>query len=104
LAFGDKTTVGKTSKARDVTIKNDGSKKTGLAVSIEMESVSPSVFSLESGCDRTLEPTKSCKVSVTFKPANTTPQSGSLKIFDDAVGSPQSVAISGTGKAVKKKN
>jgi len=41
---------------------------------------------------------------VTFKPANTTPQSGSLKIFDDAVGSPQSVAISGTGKAVKKKN
>jgi len=38
---------------------------------------------------------------VTFKPADTTPQSGSLMIFDNVTGSPQPVGLSGTGKAAK---
>ena len=62
VAFGDKTTIGATSKARTVTIKNDGDKKTGLAVSVEMESATPSVFAVKSECEQTLEPGKSCKV------------------------------------------
>jgi hypothetical protein len=39
---------------------------------------------------------------VTFTPANTTRQTGSLKIYDNVIGSPQSVPLSGTGKAAKK--
>jgi len=96
-------TVGTTSAPKTVTIKNAGKKKTGVAVSIESESASPSVFAVKSECEETLAPGKSCKVSVTFTPANTTAQTGSLKIVDNAAGSPQSVSLSGTGKAAKKK-
>jgi hypothetical protein len=103
LAFGKSTTVGKTSKAKTVTIKNDGSKKTGLTVSIESESAEPPVFTVKTECEKTLAPGKSCKVSVTFTPPDTTAQSGNLTIVDNVIGPPQSVALSGTGKAAKKK-
>ena len=104
LSFGTKTTVGKTSKPKSVTIKNNGNKKTGLPVNVEMESASPSVFAVKSQCKKTLSPGKSCKVSVTFKPVDdTTAETGSLMIFDNASGSPQSVGLSGMGKAAKKK-
>ena len=102
LAFGNKVTVGTTSKPKTVRIKNAGSKK-GAAVSIEMVSASPSVFAVTSKCEETLMPGKSCKASVTFKPVDTTPQSGSLMIFDNVTGAPQTVGLSGTGKAAKKK-
>jgi hypothetical protein len=68
-----------------------------------MESASPSVFAVKSECKKTLKPGKSCKASVTFKPTNTTPQTGSLMIYDNVSGSPQSVALSGTGMAAKTK-
>jgi hypothetical protein len=100
LAFGDKTKVGHTSKAKHVTVKNAGKKKT-LSVDIEMESVSPSVFVLKSECEKTLAPGKKCKVSVTFMPTSTTPQTGTLTITDNVTGEPQSVGLSGTGKAPK---
>jgi hypothetical protein len=100
LAFGDKTEVGHTSKAKHVTVKNAGKKKT-LSVDIEMESVSPSAFVLKSECEKTLAPGKKCKVSVTFMPTDTTPQTGTLTITDNVTGEPQSVGLSGTGKAPK---
>jgi len=100
LAFGDKTEVGHTSKAKHVTVKNAGKKKT-LSVDIEMESVSPSVFVLKSECEKALAPGKKCKVSVTFMPTDTTPQTGTLTITDNVTGEPQSVGLSGTGKAPK---
>jgi hypothetical protein len=43
-------------------------------------------------------------VSVIFTPIDdTTAETGSLMIFDNATGSPQSVGLSGMGKAPKKK-
>ena len=103
IAFGKTVTVGTTSAPKTVTITNAGKKKKGLAVSIESESASPPVFAVKSGCEKTLEPGKSCKVSVTFTPTDTTRQTGSLKIVDNVIDSPQSVSLSGTGKAKKKK-
>lgn len=103
IAFGDKVTMGTTSKPKKVTIMNANSKQTRVAVDIELESASPSVFAVKSECKKTLKPGKSCKVSVTFKPTNTTAQIGSLMIYDNASGSPQSVALSGTGLAAKTK-
>ena len=104
LNFGDKTAVGKPSKAKSVTIKNSGKKKVGAAVSVEMETAAPSVFTVKSQCDKTLAPGKKCKVSVVFTPVDdTTAETGSLKIVDSATGSPQSVGLSGMGKAPKKK-
>src|ERR1035437_7244661 len=63
-------------------------------VSIEMESASPSVFAVTSECEEMLMPGRSCKASVTFNPAGTTPQSGSLMVYDDVTGSPRYVPLS----------
>jgi hypothetical protein len=101
LAFGSGVTIGKTSKPMSITIKNGGSKKKGAALIIEMENVSPSVFALKSKCVKTLKPGKSCKVSVTFKPTDTSSQTGTLMIIDNAANSPQHVGLSGMGKAPK---
>jgi hypothetical protein len=103
LGFGSKVSVGTTSKSRTVTIKNVSNKKTALAVSVAMQTASPSVFALKSECEKTLEPGQTCKASVTFKPTNTTKQSGELMIYDNLTSSPQSVPLSGTGKAPKGK-
>ena len=104
LNFGDKNEIGKPSKAKDVTIKNDGNKKTGAAVSVTMESATASVFTVKSQCDKTLGPGKKCKVAVIFTPVDdTTAETGRLMISDNAAGSPQSISLSGMGKAAKKK-
>jgi len=96
-------TVETTSKPKTVTIKNAGKKKTGLAVSIESENASPPVFAVTSECKETLAPGQSCKVSVMFTPTGTSEQSGELTINDNAIGSPQSVGLSGTGQVPKTK-
>jgi len=96
-------TVETTSKPKTVTIKNAGKKKTGLAVSIESENASPPVFAVTSECKETLAPGQSCQVSVTFTPTGTTEQTGALTINDNVIGSPQTVGLSGTGKAPKTK-
>ena len=97
LAFGNKVSVSTTSKPKTVTITNSGRKRS-MPLSIAMESASPPQFAIKSQCEKVLKPRKSCKVSVTFTPTNTTPQLGTLTIVDDEPGSPQSVSLSGTGK------
>ncbi len=101
IAFGNKVTVGSISKAETVTIKNKGKKKSGVPVNIQMEIAAPSMFVVKSECEKILAPGKSCKASVTFKPTDTTEQSGSLMIYDNVTGSPQTVTLSGTGAAAK---
>jgi hypothetical protein len=103
LAFGTKTIVGKTSKPKTLVIKNLGKKKTGLPLTIQMETVTPGAFAIKSQCRKKLKPGKSCKVSVTFKPPNTTPQTGTLTIIDNATGGPQMVELSGIGLPPKSK-
>jgi hypothetical protein len=97
LAFGNKVSVGTTSKPKTLTITNTGRKRS-MPLSVAMESTSPPQFAIKSQCEEVLKPRKSCKVSVTFKPTNTTPQLGTLTIVDDEPTSPQSVSLSGTGK------
>ncbi len=46
-----------------------------------------------------LSPGQSCTASVTFTPTATGARSGALSISDNATGSPQTVALSGTGNA-----
>ena len=96
--------VGNTSAPKTVTITNAGKKKIRLAVSVESWNAWPPVFAVKSECEKTLAPGKSCKVSVTFTPPDTTRQTGSLIIYDNVIGSPQSVSLAGTGKAKKKKS
>ncbi len=55
LSFGDKTKVGKTSRAKSVTIKNDSSKKSKLDVSITGEATG-APFTVKKSCTTTLDP------------------------------------------------
>jgi subtilase family serine protease len=102
LKFGKKTTVYKRSTAESVTIKNSSSKKSRIHISITGETTA-APFAVKSECIKTLAPGKSCKVSVTFTPLNTTEQYGKLTINDDEAGAPQEIPLSGTGKEPKKK-
>lgn len=104
ISFGKTTAVNATSKPKDATVKNASPKKSGASATIGSATSSNSVFLVTQQCSpATLAPGKSCKIAVEFKPTNTTPQTGELTITDNASGSPQHVALSGTGKAPKVK-
>ena len=98
LSFGTSTIVGKSSKPKALKIKN-AAKKKGPPLTIQMETVSSGAFAVKSQCRKTLKPGKTCKVTVSFSPTDTTPQAGTLMIFDNAPGSPHTIPLSGTGKA-----
>jgi hypothetical protein len=100
VSFGTATIVGKTSKPKKISLKNSSSKSSHLSAIIQMETAT-APFAVKSQCHKTLAPGKSCKVEVTFKPPDTTPQTGTLTIFDNVVGSPQIIMLTGTGKMGK---
>ncbi|HUY27565.1 MAG TPA: S53 family peptidase [Candidatus Binataceae bacterium] len=104
INFGKSTKVNTTSKPKDATVKNASSKKGGATATIGIATTTNPVFAVTSQCaPAVLAPGKSCKIFVTFAPTDTTPASGNLMINDDAIGSPQSIPLSGTGKAPKVK-
>jgi hypothetical protein len=92
LSFGN-VAVNSTSAPKTVTLKNTGS--TTLDVSSITASTNFAVAS--NACGATLASGKACKVSVTFTPTQLGPLTGTLSFTDNAVGSPQTVALSGTG-------
>jgi hypothetical protein len=96
VSFGSKDKVGKTSKAKKVTIKNTSSKSSKLSVMITGETTS-APFAVKSQCSKTLAPGKSCTVQVTFTPPDDGVHSGELSVNDDATGAPQMVPLTGTG-------
>jgi hypothetical protein len=57
-------------------------------------------FSGVNQCPSVLLPGKSCRVGATFTPAIIGPDSGSVLVYDDAPGSPQSISLVGNGLAV----
>jgi hypothetical protein len=97
LTFANQN-VGTVSAAQTVTITNTGT----AVLSITQISVSGD-FSQTNTCSaklNILNVGESCAVSVAFAPAASGARSGSLSISDNATGSPQTVALSGTGLAV----
>jgi hypothetical protein len=111
LNFGD-VDVG-ASKTLSLTITNaDKVKKKNmpLPILIEMESGVTSPFSITTTCDdEDLDPKSgstaagSCKVGVTFTPAQATKYKGTLVIEDNLESNPEtSVKLEGTGKTPKK--
>jgi len=54
-------------------------------------------FAQANNCPGTLAPSSSCTISVTFTPTASGARTGTLTIGDNALGSPQSVNLSGTG-------
>lgn len=76
---------------------------TGTAVlnisSIGFTGTNAGDFSRTTTCGATLAMAASCNILITFTPASTGARSASLSVADNAAGSPQTVALTGTGTA-----
>ena len=59
--------------------------------------ITGSDFSQSNNCPPALAPQNGCQISVTFTPTAIGPQSAVLRVTDNAPGSPQTVALTGTG-------
>ena len=94
------TTAGSTSAAMPVTLTNAGSAVLNLT-SIQLSGSTATSFTISnSTCGTTLAAAASCTLSFTFTPAAAGSYTGSIVITDNAAGSPQSIALSGTGTVV----
>jgi hypothetical protein len=92
------TAVGTTSASKTITIKNH--LKTTLTISgISFTGTNAGDFAESATtCTGSLAALSSCTFSVTFTPTATGARSAVLSISDNAIGSPQTVPLSGTGK------
>lgn len=97
LSFGNQN-VGTTSAEQDVTISNIGQNSLHISV-ISITGTNSADFGDTSNCVGTLAPGTACSVRVTFSPSAASIRTATLSVSDDAVGSPQTVALSGTGAA-----
>ena len=95
LAFGSQT-VGKTSKARTVSLRNTGN-ATLIISSIVVNGTNRTNFAETNTCGRWVAAGSSCTISVTFTPSANASRRASVSITDSARGSPQTVSLSGTG-------
>ncbi len=87
--------VGSKSTAQTVTLTNSGS--TALAIS-SISSISASGdFASTNTCGTSVAAGAACTISVTFTPTASGTRTGTLTIADNASGSAQTVALSGTG-------
>jgi Abnormal spindle-like microcephaly-assoc'd, ASPM-SPD-2-Hydin len=92
--------VGSTGTTKSVILTNSG----GGTLNISSIAVSGD-FNLTSStkpCGSTLAAGKNCKIEVTFTPTAQGTRTGTLTITDNAPGSPQTVALSGTGGVAAK--
>jgi len=92
MNFGTQA-VGTRSPIHSLTLTNSGNGTltiSGIAASGD--------FTETSNCGEKLNPGKSCKISVAFRPTKVGARSGKLTISDNAAGGSQTVALTGTGK------
>ena len=92
------TKIGSSSAAQVLTLKNTG--LTTLDISsggITIAGADASSFLKTTTCAATLAPGASCNAKVTFKPVASGTLTATLEIADNATGSPQKVALVGTG-------
>jgi Pro-kumamolisin, activation domain/Abnormal spindle-like microcephaly-assoc'd, ASPM-SPD-2-Hydin len=93
------TTVGVTTAAQVVTVKNSGTAALTLTSETLTGTNATSFLISANTCTTSLAAAASCTVSVEFKPAAAGALTASLSIADNATGSPQVVALSGTATA-----
>lgn len=95
LSFGDQP-AGIASAAQTVQLSNPGD-GTLANVTISFTGANTGDFSQTNNCGGSVAPAASCTVSVVFTPMSTGARSATLSIADNAAGTPQIVALSGTG-------
>ena len=88
--------TGTTTAAQTATIKNTGSAALSLT-GISITGSGAAAFSQTNTCGSSLDVNASCTVSVTFSAASVASFSAAVSIADNAAGSPQSIALTGSG-------
>lgn len=88
--------MGTTSAATNVTFANMGNAAVTIT-SIGVTGAEAGDFGATSNCGAGVAAGKSCVIQVTFSPAAAGSRSATLSVADSASGSPQTVALSGTG-------
>jgi len=86
--------VGTSSTSQSVTLTNTGDGP----LAISSITATGDFTSTPGQCAGTVAAGKSCEITVVFKPQAGGSRTGSLSITDDASGSPQTVALTGTGQ------
>jgi hypothetical protein len=96
LSFG-KQSVGTSSAPQTVTLTNHGSKALGVQ-GIHIAGPDPTDFAETNNCGTSVPAGGSCTISVTFTPNKKGTKTATLDTRDNGGASPQTVALSGTGK------
>jgi hypothetical protein len=91
--------IGANSKPQMTTVTNDGSAVLNIS-GITLTGSNPGDFKQKNNCGSSLAVGASCTVSVVFKPTAAFTRTANVAISDDATGSPQTVALTGTGDEV----
>ncbi len=89
--------VGKTSYSKPVTLKNTGNSALAIS-SIAVKGANPMSFTETNNCGSSVAAGKSCTISVIFKPMKIGALAADVVITPKASGSPQQIAVSGTGE------
>jgi hypothetical protein len=84
--------VGTTSAAQTVTLSNTGSAALNIS-----KIATAGDYTQTNNCGASLGAGTSCTINISFKPTNTGTRTGTLSVTDNASGSPQKAALTGTG-------
>lgn len=90
-------TVGTSSTPTAVTLTNTGAIAM-IVTGVSVGGANASAFAETNNCG-TIQPLASCTINVTFSPSSVGAAMASLMVTDNAAGSPQAVALSGTATA-----
>lgn len=91
-------TVGQPSVTRIISLTNTGDQTLAIG-SISITGANAADFSQTNTCVAALAPNSNCSISLSFVPTIAGVESAALNVSDNAPGSPQSAALSGTGVA-----
>lgn len=89
--------IGTTSKVEKVILTNSG--KTHLGLAIQITGTNAADFGQKNTCGKGLNPGQQCTIGVTMTPSQPYSESAAISITDNAVGSPQTIALSGRSTA-----
>ena len=97
IAFAG-TAINTSATAQTVMLSNTGSAALNIA-SASITGTGAAAFAISANtCGTALAAGSSCSISVTFTPATATTFTAALSVADNAPGSPQTVALTGTGQ------
>jgi hypothetical protein len=93
-----KTVEGVASAAQTITLSNSGNAPM-TSLTLTLSGANATDFTFTSTCGSSVAAGQACSIAVVFKPSVPTSENATLNLASNALGSPASVALSGTGAA-----